>query len=323
MIDSSTVIARSDALPRAVIRRFTEDQGFVLASALSFAFVLCLAPLALLFFAVAGFLLGSQEITDYLADTAVLVMPAYGVELAQFLNLLAKERAVTGLVGAVSWAVFATKFFSLVRTVLDRTFGVKARRSYLHGFTVDLLGVVVVGSLAIGVAVVMVILVTLSDLALRVSPMPLPEWVHVRRTISLPVIYITGLGLLFFTYRTFPNTQVPVGSAVISTLVVAGMWEVARWSFATYAEQSGAYGRLYGSFGIGVAALVWIYYSAVIFVLGAELAAVLTARRRAAARARPLAAPAPVARSAGPSTAARGPAGSPSRGPAAPPMSGR
>ena len=44
------------------------------------------------------------------------------------------------------------------------------------------------------------------------------------------------------------------------------------------------YGRLYGSLGGVVAALVWIYYSAPIFVLWAELAAVLTAS--AAARGR-------------------------------------
>jgi len=35
--------------------------------------------------------------------------------------------------------------------------------------------------------------------------------------------------------------------------------------------------QLYGSFGIGVAALVWVYYSSIIFVLGAELAAILGA----------------------------------------------
>jgi uncharacterized BrkB/YihY/UPF0761 family membrane protein len=40
----------------------------------------------------------------------------------------------------------------------------------------------------------------------------------------------------------------------------------------------GTYGSLYGSFGAGVAALVWIDYSAAIFVLGAELAAVVAER---------------------------------------------
>jgi uncharacterized BrkB/YihY/UPF0761 family membrane protein len=40
----------------------------------------------------------------------------------------------------------------------------------------------------------------------------------------------------------------------------------------------GFYGKLYGSFGIGVAVLIWIYYTTTIFVFGAELAAVVAER---------------------------------------------
>ena len=43
-------------------RRFVEDQGFVLASALAYSFMLCLAPLALLFSSGIGFLLASEAV---------------------------------------------------------------------------------------------------------------------------------------------------------------------------------------------------------------------------------------------------------------------
>lgn len=59
---------------------------------------------------------------------------------------------------------------------------------------------------------------------------------------------------------------------------MALLWEGARWGLSAYLTRFGTYGKLYGSFGVVVATLVWIYYSAVIFVLGAELAALLTER---------------------------------------------
>ena len=183
--------------------------------------------------------------------------------------------------GVLGWAVFATQFFSLTRTVLNRAFGVRARRGVLHGFALDLLAVTLAGLLATGFAVVVALLEVLGEAVGRFMPLPALSPATVRQILKLPLIYVTGLAGLFFVYRTMPNTRVPARAAAIATLAVAVAWEAARWAFTAYVGMFGTYGRLYGSFGVGVAALVWIYYSATIFVLGAELAALLTGRRPA------------------------------------------
>lgn len=59
----------------AVTRRFVDDQGFLLAAALSFSFLLCLAPLTLLLFAAAGFILESNAIAEYVLDSASYLLP--------------------------------------------------------------------------------------------------------------------------------------------------------------------------------------------------------------------------------------------------------
>lgn len=250
-----------------------------MASALSFAALLCLAPLTLILFSLAGYLLESDRIADYLFDAATLLIPAYGRELGEFFSFLTRERAVVGLVGILSWMIFAAQFFSLMRTVLNRIFRVPARRGIVHGFAVDLLMVVAIGLLAIVFSVSILVVVTLGDLAARMVPgaPSLPR--GLRRVISLSVMYLTGVGLLFLLFRALPNTRVPPRAAAIATLAVTLAWEAARWIFTAYVVMFGTYGSLYGSFGAGVAALVWIYYSAVIFVLGAELAAVVAEGR--------------------------------------------
>jgi membrane protein len=264
---------------RSVPARFRKDQGFMLASAMSFAALLCLAPLTLILFSLAGYLMESDTIAEYLFDAAALLLPAYGRELGEFFAFLTRERAVVGLVGVLSWMVFATQFFSLMRTVLNRIFGAPARRGLIHGFAVDLLMVVAIGSLAIGFTGTILAVVTLGDMAVRLVPgAPSPsQWL--KQLLSLPLMYLSGVGLLFLLYRTLPNTAVPARAAAIATFAVTIAWEAARWIFTAYVATFGTYGRLYGSFGAAIAALVWIYYSAVIFVLGAELAALLAGSR--------------------------------------------
>ena len=273
---------RSTILPglgdlREVVRRFFQDEGFLLASALSFDVILGLAPFTLILFSAAGFLLASNEIAEYVLDSATIVVPAYGRQLAEFLVLLTKERAVTGLVGAVTLAVVASHVFSVTRTILNRAFRVRAQRGLIHGFVFDVLSVLIVGCVVVAVALAALALVALRDLAHRIV-LPLPPSAHLHRILLLPAIYALGLGTLFLVYRTFPNMPVAGRAAAVATVTVGALWELARRAFATYVDVSGVYGRFYGSFGIWVASLVWIYYSSVIFVLGAELAAVLTER---------------------------------------------
>jgi len=261
---------------RHVVRRFSEDEGFVLASALSFGVVLCLPPFTLIFFSFAGFLLGSKEIAAYVSDSATLILPAYGRQLAEFIVVLTKERAVTGIVGAVSLAIFASHVFSLTRRVLNRAFRVAQPRGLVHAFALDVVSVLLVGGVVVVVVIIIIVLVAVRNLAQSV--LPIPPITGLRRALSYLTVYALAATTLVLVYRTFPNTRVAARAATIAAVTVTVLWELARLAFATYIHTSGVYGRFYGSFGIWIAALVWIYYSSVLFVLGAELAAVLGPR---------------------------------------------
>ncbi|MGH7312100.1 MAG: YihY/virulence factor BrkB family protein [Candidatus Rokuibacteriota bacterium] len=262
---------------RAAAERFRLDQGFLLASALSFAFLLCLAPLALILFSIAGFLLESEDIAEYIVQYATLLVPAYGDEVMEFLKLLMRERTVTGAVGAVSMAIFVSRLFALTRIVVNRAFRVAVRRGPIRGFLFDLSAVVVVGSLLVAYTVALIVLAALGDFAVRQAPVPLPD-LPLKGIASVALVYLAGCGLLFFVYQAFPNTRVPVRAAVTATVTVALLWVAARRAFGAYVAVFGFYGKLYGSFGIGVAVLVWIYYSTTIFIFGAELAAIVAER---------------------------------------------
>ncbi len=142
------MIGRAFAGLDALVRRFIADQGFLLASALSFSFLLCLAPLALLLVAGMGFLLQSGDIAAYVLEMASSLVPGYSEEISAALGVLIRERTVSGVVGGFGLAIFTVQLFSLTRTVMNVTFRTERRRGIIHGFAFDLFALGVAGLLA-------------------------------------------------------------------------------------------------------------------------------------------------------------------------------
>ena len=231
---------------------------------------------------------------------ATSLLPGYSAEILGVLDLLNEERRVTGTLGVVGLVVFATPLFALTRTAMNAAFRVERARGIVHGFAFDLAALGAVGLLAIALASALLLLATLSDMAATVGvPTSILSSVWVR-SVAPALLYVTVLGLLFFVYRTFPNTAVSTRAAIITTLIVAVLWEIARLVFAAYLTRFGTYNKLYGSFGVIAATLAWIYYATAIFVFGGGLTAVLSERYRGAVLDPPPAASPPAAQTTGP-----------------------
>jgi membrane protein len=60
-------------------------------------------------------------------------------------------------------------------------------------------------------------------------------------------------------------------------LLASVLWEAAKQTFRWYILTLGVYDRIYGPLGALVALSMFVYYSGIVFVLGAELAAALRA----------------------------------------------
>jgi membrane protein len=100
-------------------------------------------------------------------------------------------------------------------------------------------------------------------------------WRMVRWAVAL-VTSITVLGALyhFGTKHKEHWTRVAPG-AVAATLV----WFPATLAFGVYVTRIADYSKFYGSFGAGIATLVWLYITSFSALLGAELNGVLFGKR--------------------------------------------
>ena len=81
------------------------------------------------------------------------------------------------------------------------------------------------------------------------------------------------LGVLFLggVYALMPNTLVRWKAAVIGAAVAFPVWLIGRWAFSLYVEHAGAK-SLYGALALIPLFLMWLNFSWLIFLLGAQLA---------------------------------------------------
>ncbi len=74
-------------------------------------------------------------------------------------------------------------------------------------------------------------------------------------------------------YKIVGGRGVALGSAALGGIVFALLWEAAKLLYAAYVSNLVYYNTIYGSLGALMLFLLWIYYSAVVFLFGASLAA--------------------------------------------------
>ncbi len=154
---------------------------------------------------------------------------------------------------------------------MHRMLGIRDGRGLVHSFLVDLGMVLLLGPLLFLATVLTWVMHWFQEFVLSPSRLP-PDWVN-----SVPILFSLLLSTIMFYlgYRYVPYRRVRVGPALAGAVVASGLWEVAKQLFRLYIRRIGVYDQLYGPLGVLMACVMFVYYSAVVFTLGAAFVASL------------------------------------------------
>jgi len=186
---------------------------------------------------------------------------------------LIEKKEVFGLFGILGLTWAATRIFSVMEQSLNIVWKVNRGRRYFHSKVLSV--ILVPASLAI-----VVLSLGMTSLYAFAKRMTLP-FVHFRLSdapfianlfaILIPVFL--SLLLFFLLYKFIPYRKISSFSAFIGALSSALLWEVSKNLFDIYIKNYAGVEKVYGSFGAIVILLFWIYYSAFILLIGAEVGA--------------------------------------------------
>jgi membrane protein len=173
-----------------------------------------------------------------------------------------------GTFGLVIVVLAVLRALSSVEHSFNLIFGVQRARGIVRRVA-DYL------SLTIATPLLMVLAVTLnSGLTDLLGQTPVLGWMMQNMNTLTPLISVwVGFSLL---YLILPNTSVPLLPAIAGGLVGSALWHVAQYGHTQFQIGLANYNAIYSSFAAIPIFLVWIYFSWLTVMFGAEFAYALT-----------------------------------------------
>jgi membrane protein len=262
------------ALARDSVSAWSDDYASSMGAALAYYTLFSLAPLLLLVIAVAGMAYGADA--------------ARGAVIGQFSALIGEEGAaaiqallksaghpsrslIASLVSVVTLVVGATSTFSELQSDLDRIWRAPAAnrpagmlgllRTRLSSF-----GLIV--SIGFLLLVSLVVSTALTAFAKWYSGW-FPGWVVAMALVdqSMSLAFVTALFALM--YRILPSVRVAWSDVWRGAFATAVLFTIGKFLIGLYLGTVGVASG-FGAAGSIVVLLLWVFYSAQIFLLGAE-----------------------------------------------------
>lgn len=243
-----------------------------MAAAISFYAILSVIPLFLVFMSISGYILHSSK--HALEAVIMLMWRTSPVALAdgfKILSDLMEQKAVFGAIGILGLTWAASRIFSVVEDSMNIVWKVPKKRAFWHSKTITLILVPVtvlfmLSSLAFTALYAMAKNIEIPLLGWKLSQ---AHWISQLLVIISPLIL--GMIMFYLTYRIIPNRKTSGKAAFIGAVCASVMWELAKYVFDIYIRHYGNFQKTYGSFATIVVTLIWIYYSAFILLIGAEI----------------------------------------------------
>lgn len=257
-----------------------QDNIFFLAGGIAFNVLVAALPFLLLIVAVFGFVLQRMvEDPEQAAVNYVLNIIPPSQEVVTLTRGIVADmvgrRTSFGILGLVLFIWTSTRLFGTLRTVLKDIFDLQEDRGIIAGKIFDLQMVVVAGSLFLANTGITLVLGTIPVIALR--------WLGLKPADELQVLEAAYAQLLAFgfifvmfvlIYRFLPARKTPWRISLIAATFTSVVWELLKGIFTWYVAHIANYTTTYGTLATLVILIFWIYYSALVFILGGEVAQV-------------------------------------------------
>ncbi len=274
--------------------KILEDDVFFMAGAVAFNILVAMIPLLLLGVGLAGYVL-SARVADPVEATVTLALenlPQAGVGMdpstlvRSLVTTALDRRSGFTLFGALFFIWLATRLVGTVRIVLREIFDIAQDRGILRGKLFDAQVVVLAVfllTLNLGVSLTLEAGVRLGVefLGLGGPALGLAEWLFAQG-IALVSIWM----LFFLAYRYLPARRIPWRTAWVAATFSALLHEALKHAFSWYATEIADYTTTWGNLSTVAVLFFWIYYGALVFILGGEVAQVYTMRKARAVQVR-------------------------------------
>lgn len=272
-------------IARGVWNKGAQDEIFFLAGAISFNVLVAFIPLLITVVGVAGLAVtfleadAQQTLLNYLART---VPAAVNLDVAEILDNLASQGTGLLSIGTLFFLWVATRLVGTLRVVLRDIFDIPEGRGIIAGKIFDIKMLLAAGTLfALNVTLTFGLRLSAGFVAevLQINPEDVPFMAQANQLWPQLVAFVTIWVMFLLIYRYLPPRRIKWSTAIIAATFTAILGEALKYAFGWYVIGVADFRSTWGNIATFVILVIWIYYTAVVFVLGGEVAQVISIQR--------------------------------------------
>jgi membrane protein len=254
------------------VSAFIDDEALTRGAAIAFYTVTSIGPVLFIVVAIAGLVFGEDAARGAISDQLGGLMGQQGSELLQTAIQSASQRSsgiLAAAVGIGTLVITASGVFTEMQQTLNVIWRAEPRGTTISRLIrARAVSLGLVGALGFLLLVSLVISTLLSALSDYINAY-LPSGHLILQTLTF-LISFSLITLLFGAiYKVLPDKKIEWHDVLIGAFVTALLFTFGKLLISLYIGST-AIASSYGAAGSLIVVLLWIYYSAQIFLLGAE-----------------------------------------------------
>ena len=260
------------SMAKETVYEFIDDTALSRAAAIAYYSLFSLGPILVIAIAIAGFVFGQEAASGALSNQLQGLMGKQGADLIQSMVQSASSRkagiTATGI-GIVTLLVTSTGVFAELQAALNAIWKAQPPAGAVSAMVrTRALGLGLVAALGFMLLVSLVISAALSALSDYVNAI-FPGAAVLFRIANFVLSFAFVSVLFSAIYKVLPDKPLSWHEVGVGAVATAVLFTVGKFLIGLYIGSS-AVASSYGAAGAALVVLLWIYYSAVTFLLGAE-----------------------------------------------------
>jgi len=260
-------------LTKAAASSWVDDYAQSMGAALAYYTMLSIAPFLLIVISLAGMIFGVEAARGEIAAQLQGLMGPEGAAAVQKLLQSARmpsESVPAAVFGLVLLLIAATSVFAELQDSLDRIWRApkRSRRGIWTLLRARLLSFGTIAGISFLLMVSLVVSAALAALGKIWGPR-FVDWQATVAVVNFLVSYLLTTTVFAMIYKVMPRARIAWTDVLIGASVTSLLFTIGKSLIGIYIGRSGVTSG-FGAAGSLVMAMIWVYYSAQIFLLGAE-----------------------------------------------------
>ncbi len=266
------IIKRAIPVAKSVFKKYQADHANIMVSSICFYILLTFIPFTLFSLFIISYVIDISHPAVHMERYIANVIPApYNAvivkKLLRELNLISLSKRLSGPLGLVFLLLFTSRLFAVMRPAFELIFGTTRKKGFIKGKQEEFLL-----TLSFALIQTLIFFSFVFSLIIHVKMVRTLGGFITKSAFSLmDLVLVAGMFSFLYYFLTPVRDKKKI---FFAASLGAAMWHAGKYFFQYFVMYVARFTTFFGTYGVFLAFLFWVYFSVFVFIACAELLAV-------------------------------------------------